>query len=394
MKEIVYGLEGIEQSDIDIFTDMITYVSEYIYGITKQKDKLVLEIEDTREEEILKKIKELRGYLKLDDVKKGRNVETKILEDYEENEAINEISPFDELIRTGSIVEMTDGVYGYSGLFLKVFKYFNDKIEEFGRKTFKDIIEFEDSILYTVKEYERGLYFESFPHHLCFETNMKSDVELLDRFSKNGASDPEIFDIVNFKKPKNILRHAACVPIYPILENRVIEEDKPVYYMVSGKCFRNEDKNATELSRLNEFYMKEYVCVGTYDQTIRMIEEAKALWHYWIDTFKLKCTIETANDSFFANNYKKLKIFQIMGNSKQEFRVDLPHSKNQCAVSSANVHRTHFTKTYNIHSENSLCSSSCFAFGVERLTYALLCQKGLDVNKWDEATRKEIFGDE
>lgn len=224
-------------------------------------------------------------------------------------------------------------------------------------------------------EKEKGKYFESFPHHLCFETNMRNDVELLDRFSKNGASDPEIFQNTSFKQPINILRHAACVPIYPMLKDRLIQEDSPVYYMVSGKCFRNEDKNVEELSRLNEFYMKEYVCIGTLEQTQKLIEEAKELWKYWIDRFSWQSTIETANDSFFANNYKKLKIFQIMGSSKQELRVVIPHNGTSCAVSSANMHRTHFTKVYNIHSEHALCSSSCFAFGIERLSYALLCQK-------------------
>lgn len=93
-----------------------------------------------------------------------------------------------------------------------------------------------------------------------------------------------------------------------------------------------------------------------------------------------------------GSNYKKLKIFQILGDSKQEFRVYIPDGDFFCAVSSSNVHRTHFTKTYNIHNDNSFCQSSCFAFGIERLSYALLSQKGVDIDKWDEATRKEIFG--
>jgi hypothetical protein len=138
--------------------------------------------------------------------------------------------------------------------------------------------------------------------------------------------------------------------------------------------------------------MKEFVCIGTLEQTLDMIKSARALWEEWIDTFNLNCTIETANDSFFASNYKKLKIFQILGDSKQEFRVYIPDGDFFCAVSSSNVHRTHFTKTYNIHNDNSFCQSSCFAFGVERLSYALLSQKGVDIDKWDEATRKEIFG--
>ena len=106
---------------------------------------------------------------------------------------------------------------------------------------------------------------------------------------------------------------------------------------------------------------------------------------------RINCRIETANDSFFASSYKKLKIFQLMGDSKQEFRMYQPGSGTYCAVSSANAHRTHFSKEYNITNDKGYCYTACLAFGVERLAYSLLCQKGLDVSKWDEKTRKEIL---
>lgn len=308
------------------------------------------------------------------------------------NVPLNTDNIFSKLVESGSVVKMTDGAYAYTGLFLQVYRYFCRKIDEFGKKHFNGIQEFEESVLYPVKEYETGHYFESFPHHIMFQTTMKSDAELLERFSKNGTNDSTIFSNDNMKRPENVVRHAACVPIYPMLKDAYIPADSPKYYLISGKCFRNEGANVYELARLNEFYMKEFVCIGTLEQTLDMIKSARALWEEWIDTFNLNCTIETANDSFFASNYKKLKIFQILGDSKQEFRVYIPDGDFFCAVSSSNVHRTHFTKTYNIHNDNSFCQSSCFAFGIERLSYALLSQKGVDIDKWDEATRKEIFG--
>lgn len=392
MKTIKYSTQGINAADIGIFADMLAYISEYIFKITREKEEIILEIEPEKEEEVLQKIAELRKTLELDEVKKGREVTTKVLEDHTDNKPINSEGIFDKLIESGSVVKMTEGAYAYTGLFLQVYRYFCRKIDEFGRKCFDGIQEYEESVLYPVDEYERSHYFESFPHHIMFQTNMKSDKELLDRFSKCGAGDPGIFSNENMRKPVNVVRHAACVPIYPMLKDEFIPADKPRYFLISGKCFRNEGANVFELSRLNEFYMKEYVCVGTLEQTLDMIAKARALWEEWIEKFGLNCTIETANDSFFASNYKKLKIFQILGDSKQEFRMLIPGTESYCAVSSSNVHRTHFTKTYNIHNDNSLCQSSCFAFGIERLSYALISQKGSDVDKWDEATRKEIFG--
>lgn len=392
MKTIEYSTSEINASDVNVFTDMLAYVSEYIFKITRENGRVLLDIEDTKEDEVLDKIAQLRKTMELDEVKKGREVTTKVLVDKRSNVPLNTDNIFSKLVESGSVVKMTDGAYAYTGLFLQVYRYFCRKIDEFGKKHFNGIQEFEESVLYPVKEYETGHYFESFPHHIMFQTTMKSDAELLERFSKNGTNDSTIFSNDNMKRPENVVRHAACVPIYPMLKDAYIPADSPKYYLISGKCFRNEGANVYELARLNEFYMKEFVCIGTLEQTLDMIKSARALWEEWIDTFNLNCTIETANDSFFASNYKKLKIFQILGDSKQEFRVYIPDGDFFCAVSSSNVHRTHFTKTYNIHNDNSFCQSSCFAFGVERLAYALLSQKGVDIDKWDEATRKEIFG--
>lgn len=392
MKTIEYSTSEINASDVNVFTDMLAYVSEYIFKITRENGRVLLDIEDTKEDEVLDKIAQLRKTMELDEVKKGREVTTKVLVDKRSNVPLNTDNIFSKLVESSSVVKMTDGAYAYTGLFLQVYRYFCRKIDEFGKKHFNGIQEFEESVLYPVKEYETGHYFESFPHHIMFQTTMKSDAELLERFSKNGTNDSTIFSNDNMKRPENVVRHAACVPIYPMLKDAYIPADSPKYYLISGKCFRNEGANVYELARLNEFYMKEFVCIGTLEQTLDMIKSARALWEEWIDTFNLNCTIETANDSFFASNYKKLKIFQILGDSKQEFRVYIPDGDFFCAVSSSNVHRTHFTKTYNIHNDNSFCQSSCFAFGVERLSYALLSQKGVDIDKWDEATRKEIFG--
>lgn len=392
MKTIEYSTSEINASDVNVFTDMLAYVSEYIFKITRENGRVLLDIEDTKEDEVLDKIAQLRKTMELDEVKKGREVTTKVLVDKRSNVPLNTDNIFSKLVESGSVVKMTDGAYAYTGLFLQVYRYFCRKIDEFGKKHFNGIQEFEESVLYPVKEYETGHYFESFPHHIMFQTTMKSYAELLERFSKNGTNDSTIFSNDNMKRPENVVRHAACVPIYPMLKDAYIPADSPKYYLISGKCFRNEGANVYELARLNEFYMKEFVCIGTLEQTLDMIKSARALWEEWIDTFNLNCTIETANDSFFASNYKKLKIFQILGDSKQEFRVYIPDGDFFCAVSSSNVHRTHFTKTYNIHNDNSFCQSSCFAFGVERLSYALLSQKGVDIDKWDEATRKEIFG--
>ena len=82
----------------------------------------------------------------------------------------------------------------------------------------------------------------------------------------------------------------------------------------------------------------------------------------------------------------------MLGNSKQEFKLRLTEEDNFISCGSVNYHRTHFTKPYNIKdNEGSYCYSACCAFGIDRLTYALLSQKGINPEKWDEETYREIF---
>ena len=136
MKKIEYSTEGIATSDVNVFADMLAYISEYIMKITRENNRIILEIEESKEEEVLEKISDLRKTLELDEVKKGREVTTKVLEDHTNNEPLNREDVFEKLIESGSVVKMTEGAYAYTGLFLKVFRYFCRKIDEFGKKCF------------------------------------------------------------------------------------------------------------------------------------------------------------------------------------------------------------------------------------------------------------------
>ena len=316
-------------------------------------------------------------------------MEIKVLHDHTDQQLICTSPIFDDMLEKKYVIKASDGAYAYSGLFLTVFNYFNNKIDEMILNLFPDAQKTEMPTLIPLSVYEKGRYFENFPHHIMFQTTLDNDLQVLDEFAKNGTKDGAIFK--RMITPTNVLRHAACAPVYAFLGNSKLDSAKPLAMIVSGKCYRNEGNNVFELARLKEFYMKEVVFVGTPEQTAACLEKSRTIWDQMIELFGINCRIETANDSFFASSYKKLKIFQLMGDSKQEFRMYQPGSGTYCAVSSANAHRTHFSKEYNITNDKGYCYTACLAFGVERLAYSLLCQTGLDVSKWDEKTRKEIL---
>lgn len=347
-----------------------------------------IETEEKYENDVIEKVEYLRRVLTSNDMKSKREISIKNIKESTSNELLNQQNIFGKLIEEGFIVPICNGVYAYGGIFLHVFNYFCEKINMFGKKSFSSIVEYEVPAIFPIDKFAEGKYFENFPHHIMFQTVMQNDIKILEQFAKKGVSDKKVFE--KMQSPLNVLRHAACVPIYPLLKNTIIDKAEPKCFLVSGKCFRNEGKNAFELARLNEFYMKEYVFVGTQEQIYEFIKKGRELWNEWTDIFRLNCRVDTANDSFFASNYKKLRFFQIMGDSKQEFKVLIPGTNDYIAVSSSNIHRTHFTKSYNIRNSDAYCSSSCVAFGIDRLTYALLSQKGLDVSRWDQKTREEI----
>lgn len=385
---IKYCIKKFEKEDKKFFKEMIPYLSQYITEYKVYDDYIEIYCENLeKEEEIKDNLKLVEKMICLKDL--SEQICHKIIEDYTFYKPLNNINIYNNLIQNGDIREITKGAFAYSGLFLKVFEYFQKKIDEFGYLRFNNIKKIVYPNLHTIKDYVKGRYFETFPHHIMFQTTLKNDLQVYEEFSKCSSNCSYILN--HTKPPQNVLRHAACVPIYSSLENKLINSNKGESYIVSGKCFRNEETNICELSRLNEFSMKEFVFIGNELNVNKMINISKELIKFWIDTFKLNSKYETASDSFFANNYKKLKFFQMLGNSKQEFKTLIPANNQYIASSSINYHRTHFCKPYQIRDEHgNYCYSACFAFGIERLAYTLLSQKGLDPNKWDKQTIKEL----
>lgn len=392
MKEYVCSLEQFPESDRIFFTEMLSYISENVKDITCKGEKVIISYDSTDEEVIAEKVSELEKMILSKLNKKVTEVKIKTIKDCTNQETINTKDIFQPMLDKGIVRQLGSGVFAYSGIFLDIFRYFCFKIEDSAHELFPELdkVNYEVPVLIPVADYEEGKYFETFPHHIMFKTTLKNDISVIDRFAKNGIKDETILD--ETIAPENVLRTAACVPVYPMFRDQEISDEKPVCVTVSGKCFRNEGNNVSELARLNEFYMKEYVFIGTPEQSKKYIENAYALWDFWCEKFNLNCKIDTANDSFFASNYKKLQLFQMLGDSKREFKLLVPSTGNYISCSSANFHRTHFTKVYNIRTKQTgaFCHSSCFAFGIERLTYAFLAQNGLDSSKWSDDVKEEI----
>lgn len=391
MKTYRYDLTRIAPDDRNFFTEMIPYLSEHVESIDRNADELVIAYGCLSEDALAEKVTRLEEMLAHQLRGAGAALpQTKMLSDMSDITPPNTTDVFGQLVAEGQVTRLNKGSFAYSGLFLKVKRYFELRIDALASHIFGDHTCYEMPDLIPITEYERGGYFDTFPHHIMFQTTLNNDIEIIDRFSRHKTSNSSIFDCL--KTPSNVLRTAACMPLYPILEHSRIPAESPGGYVVTGHCFRNEESNVKDIERLNEFTMKELVCVGTPDQTMEFLDRSRQLWLQWQEVFGLNIRIETANDSFFASNYKKLRLFQLLGDSKVEYKLLIPGSKNYISCSSSNAHRTHFAKPYDIRTAetDAYCHTACFAFGIDRLTYALLSQLGLDADSWNETARAEI----
>lgn len=391
MKTYRYDMAGVPAGERTFFREMIPYISEYVTGAEFDGDSLAIEYEAISEESLVEKTKRLETMIvsQLEGAA-GKPLQTKVLTDCSNVAPHNTSDVFQDLIDCGAVSPVALGSFVYSGIFLTVMRYFENRVEVFAKEVFGTYESYRMPDLIPITAYEKGGYFDTFPHHIMFQTTLANDIEVIDRFSREKTSDPAIFD--HIKTPKNVLRTAACMPLYPLLEHGRLGQDTPGKFVVEGHCFRNEEGNVREIERVNEFTMKELVCVGTPDQTSEFLVRCKQLWITWQEVFDLNMRIETANDSFFANNYKKLRLFQLLGDAKCEYKLLVPGSGNYISCSSANAHRTHFTKPYDIKTAETeaYCHSSCFAFGIDRLTYALLSQLGLDTSTWSDKALEEV----
>ena len=134
-----YKTEKIPAGDINFFLDMIPYISRHIEEIRRGEDGVEILCSEAHQEEVLASLTRLENMIGEGKFAK-KDVKPTILEDFTDVPMQNTENIFEELLARGIIRKITEGVYAYSDIFLKVFRYFDRKIEENGFKQFPGII--------------------------------------------------------------------------------------------------------------------------------------------------------------------------------------------------------------------------------------------------------------
>jgi seryl-tRNA synthetase len=181
---------------------------------------------------------------------------------------------------------------------------------------------------------------------------------------------------------------AACHPLYATLTG-----DIPVggrYFDVRGHVFRHEP--SFDPMRLQAFRQHDFVFVG---------EEAGArdFRNKWVGDLLalllelgLDAKAVPANDPFFGRAGTMLVKNQLEDELKLELVVPIYGDLDEgTAVGSANCHDDHFGASFDIVAgDGTVAHSACVAYGLERVTLALLRTHGFEVELWPASVRERL----
>jgi seryl-tRNA synthetase len=238
---------------------------------------------------------------------------------------------------------------------------------------------------------DRCNHFASFPEHLDFVAHLARDVDVLKQFSeacKSNSWSPELHQGV-MNPPRFAISPSCCYHCYEGMEGWELPAPGRCTTMVVG-CHRYEGANHTSMSRLRAFTMREIVWVGQPRYVIEARAKAEAMIIDWAKDWELVCTLETANDMFFTDDYAVKASFQRQQQAKRELRMLIPQEGQSISVFSSNFHASTFGKAFNIKVGERVASSACLGWGYERWVYAIFSQFGLDSRQWPENLRRDF----
>jgi seryl-tRNA synthetase len=234
---------------------------------------------------------------------------------------------------------------------------------------------------------EKSGYLKSFPNLLgCVSALHGTDKEIhgaVARFDSGG-------DWTTSLTPADlVLSPAACYPVYPIAAKRGSLPPGGLVFDISADCFRHEPSRS--LDRLQTFRMREFVRIGTPQETTEFRESWIARAPALAEELALPHRIDVANDPFFGRDGQIMAVSQRQQALKFELLIPYHAKATPTACMSFNYHREHFGKVWGIpDAAGAPAHTACVAFGIDRLAVALFANHGLDTSRWPATARKAL----
>jgi seryl-tRNA synthetase len=282
------------------------------------------------------------------------------------------------------IATSVDGIYGRSAAYESVAEAIDRLVLRVGEDEHATTVRFPPVMSWAT--FQRNGYLESFPDQMgsvhTFGGDEGGHAGLLQAAEAGDDRAPFLTttDVV--------LCPAVCHPLYPTLTGVLPEGGRR--FEVYGYCFRHEP--SVDPFRMQSFRQHDYVYVGTP-------EEARAFQGHWVDRgletlgrLALEASAVVANDPFFGRPGRMLAVNQRDEQLKYELVVAVDASGRPVAVSSSNCHLDHFGHPFGIETaDGEVAHSSCFGFGIDRITLALLDRHGSDPGRWPADVRAVLW---
>ncbi|MFJ3217581.1 aminoacyl--tRNA ligase-related protein [Kitasatospora sp. NPDC086801] len=218
---------------------------------------------------------------------------------------------------------------------------------------------------------EQAEYAESFPH-LLGTVHAYAPERSAQRGEPVGARPAT--DVV--------LAPAVCYNVYAELAGQRLEEQ--VVLDAAGYCYRHEA--TSETGRFRSFRMREFVALGPPEQSADWRDAWIPRCEAFLGGLGLDVEVVSATDPFFGPGGRLMRSTQLEQGLKYEFVAKLTADDPGTAIASANRHRDHLGRRFDIHHGEDVAHSSCVAFGLERITLALVHAHGEDRRNWPRIT--------
>ncbi|MCC7553069.1 MAG: serine--tRNA ligase [Methanobacteriaceae archaeon] len=263
-----------------------------------------------------------------------------------------------------------------------------------------DKLEFQECLfpkLIPLETMEKMKYLEGLPEGMYYTSAPKRDPELFKQFKNDLIINKEIpMKLLEegLKSPSNVLAAAQCEPFYEFLAHEVIDEKElPIkYYDKSGWTYRWEGGGSKGLDRVNEFQRTELVWLAEPEEAEKIRDTTLKLSHELISELELEWYTEVGDDPFYLEGRKvESRGIEFPDTPKYEMRIKVPGQEKGVAIVSANLHGTHFIEGFSIkESHKKKLWTGCTGFGLTRLLFGFLSQKGFDKKNWPKLIRDNI----
>lgn len=282
------------------------------------------------------------------------------------------------LYATGS-----DGVYGYSAAYQRIVNALDRRVTELGRGDF-ELVHFPPILVRST--FDRTGYLNSFPDLMgsvhVFRGGDREHRELNQRYEDGGAW-PELLEPAEV-----VLSSAACHSLYPLCTGTLPRGGR--YLEIENWCFRHEP--STDPARQVAFRMHELVYVGEPEAAETHRDAMLGNGLQLLSDLGLPMDSVPANDPFFGRLGNILASTQLEENLKIEGVTPICSEEKPTAIISGNCARDHFGVPFAIGThDGEVAHSSCVAFGIDRITLALLHRHGLDPDQWPAEVRGQLW---